>query len=254
MKDSILVVDDHEKILDFLFEILNEDYDLHLATSAEEAQVILANEMVHLVISDIMMPGIDGFELCQQIKTNSALCHIPVILLTVKDSYRSHVEGLEVGADAYIQKPFSTELLRLQIANLLKNRTNLRTHLANNPFKDPKIVAHSRLDEIFLKKLDDYIQQRLDDIQLDIDQLAEHMNMSRSSLYRRVKSLCFVSPRELIETERLKKATSLLEQNQYSMFEIARMVGYSSQSIFARNFLKQYKLTPTEYFKNSSSH
>jgi DNA-binding response OmpR family regulator len=247
MDESILIIDDNEEILEFLSEVLGDTYKLHLAANGEIAQNILDNEIVDLIISDIMMPGIDGFELCRLVKSNVEYCHIPVVLLTAKNTYKAHIEGLEVGADVYIQKPFSPELLQLQIANLLKNRLKIKDHFASSPFEDVRVMAHSKTDEAFLKKLDEYIRKHIKDSNLDIDQLAEHMNMSRPTFYRKIKSLSSLSPKELIDITRLKKAARLISQNEFTMFEIAKMVGYSSQSLFNKNFQRYFSTAPMEY-------
>jgi response regulator RpfG family c-di-GMP phosphodiesterase len=247
MTDSILIIDDNEDILEFLSEVLADSYILHLALNGEIAQNILSAEVISLVISDIMMPGIDGFELCRLLKSNVDYCHIPIILLTSKNTYSAHIEGLEVGADAYLQKPFSPELLRLQIANLLKNRLKIKDHFASSPFEDVRVMAHSKTDENFLKRLDEYIRKNLKDPNMDIDKLSDHMNMSRPTFYRKVKSLSSLSPKELIDLTRLKKAAKLIAQNEFTLFEIAKAVGYSSQSLFTRNFQKYFKVTPLEY-------
>jgi DNA-binding response OmpR family regulator len=250
MTDSILIIDDNDDILDFLSVVLGDTYKLHLAANGEIAQTILDNEVINLVISDIMMPGIDGFELCRRIKSNVEYCHIPIILLTSKNTYKAHIEGLEVGADAYIQKPFSSELLQVQIANLLKNRRKIKDHFASSPFDDVGVMAHSKTDEAFLKKLDEYIKDNIKEPNIEIDMLAEHMYMSRTTFYRKIKSLSSLSPKELIDITRLKKAASLIAENDFSLFEISRMVGYSSQSLFSRNFQKYFKMTPLEYFNS----
>lgn len=250
MTDSILIIDDNEEILEFLSEVLSDSYKLHLASDGEKAQAILAKEVVNLIISDIMMPGIDGFELCSQLKADVDYCHIPIILLTSKNTYSAHIEGLEVGADAYVQKPFSPELLQHQIANLLKNRKKVKEHFSSSPFEDFRVMAHSKTDEAFLKKLDDYIRKNMKDPNLDIDKLSNHMNMSRPTFYRKIKSLSSLSPKELIDLTRLKKAASLIAEDQFSLFEVAKNVGYSSQSLFTRNFQKYFKVTPMEYFNS----
>jgi len=247
MSDSILIIDDNEDILEFLSEVLTDNYTLHLAPDGEKAQEILSTEVVNLIISDIMMPGIDGFELCKLLKENVDYCHIPIILLTAKNTYSAHIEGLEVGADAYIQKPFSPELLQHQVANLLKNRLKIKDHFASSPFEDVRVMAHSKTDEAFLKKLDEYIRKNLKDPNMDIDKLSDYMNMSRPTFYRKIKSLSSLSPKELIDLTRLKKAANMISQNEYTLFEIAKAVGYSSQSLFTRNFQKYFKVTPLEY-------
>lgn len=248
MTENILIIDDNEDILDFLSVVLRDSYQLHLAINGEIAQTILDKEIIHLIISDIMMPGIDGFELCRLIKSNVEYCHIPIILLTSKNTYKAHIEGLEVGADAYIQKPFSSELLQVQIANLLRNRRKIKDHFASSPFEDVRVMAHSKTDEAFLKKLDEYIKTNIKDPNIDIDMLAEHMFMSRTSLYRKVKSLSSLSPKELIDITRLKKAAHLIARNEFSFYEISKMIGYSSQSLFSRNFQKYFKMSPIQYF------
>lgn len=250
MTDSILIIDDNEDILEFLSEVLGDTYKLHLACNGEVAQDILDAEIVDLIISDIMMPGIDGFELCRLIKSNIEYCHIPVVLLTSKNTYKAHIDSLEVGADVYIQKPFSPELLQVQIANLLKNRLKIKDHFASSPFEDVRVMAHSKTDEAFLKKLDEYIRKNIKDPNIDIDQLAEHMNMSRPTFYRKIKSLSSLSPKELIDITRLKKATRLIAQNEFTLFEIAKMVGYSSQSLFNKNFQRYFNVSPMEYINS----
>ena len=248
MTESILIIDDNEDILEFLSVVLGDSYQLHLATNGEIAQTVLDKEIIHLIISDIMMPGIDGLELCRLIKSDVEYCHIPIILLTSKNTYKAHIEGLEVGADAYIQKPFSSELLQVQIANLLKNRRKIKEHFASSPFEDVRVMAHSKTDEAFLKKLDEYIRTNIKDPNIDIDMLAGHMFMSRTTLYRKIKSLSSLSPKELIDITRLKQAASLIARNEFSFYEISKMVGYSSQSLFSRNFQKYFKMSPIEYF------
>lgn len=248
MTESILIIDDNEDILEFLSVVLGDTYKLHLASNGEIAQTILENEIINLIISDIMMPGIDGFELCRLIKSNVEYCHIPIILLTSKNTYKAHIEGLEVGADAYIQKPFSSELLQVQITNLLKNRRKIKEHFASSPFDDVGVMAHSKTDEAFLKKLDEYIRVNIKDPNIDIDMLADHMFMSRTTFYRKIRSLSSLSPKELIDITRLKKAAGLIAENEYSLFEISKMVGYSSQSLFSRNFQKYFKMSPIAYF------
>ncbi|MBT2560916.1 DNA-binding response regulator [Pedobacter sp. ISL-68] len=252
MTDSILIIDDNEDILEFLTQVFGNTYKLHLAISGEVAQEILDKEIVDLIISDIMMPGIDGFELCRLIKSNVEYCHIPIILLTSKNTYKAHIEGLEVGADLYIKKPFSPQLLRVQVANLLQNRLKIKAHFASAPFEDVRVVANSKIEEAFLKRLDEYVRKNIQDPYLDIDQLAEHMHMSRPTLYRKIKAISALSPKELIDVTRLKKATKLIAQNEFSFFEIAKMVGYSSQSLFNKNFLRYFKVTPQEYMNSLS--
>jgi DNA-binding response OmpR family regulator len=243
----ILIVDDNEEILEFLERIFSNKYAVLKALDGKEAIQILQTEAVQLVISDVMMPVMDGFELCKAIKSNFEYSHIPVILLTAKNTIQSKVEGLELGADAYIEKPFSKEHLQAQIASLLANRNMIRDFFASSPLVHIKSMAHSKADEHFLELLNDTICANIEDTDLDVEKLAKIMNMSRITLYRKIKAISVLTPIELINITRLKKAAELLAEGDHKIYEISYMVGFSSQSNFARNFQKQFNITPTEY-------
>ncbi len=247
MLPALLLVDDDEEILDFLQRILKGKYSIIRSENAADALNILNEEAVQLVISDVMMPGMDGFEFCRIIKSNFEYSHLPVILLTAKNTIQSKVQGLELGADAYIEKPFSKDHLHAQIASLLTNRNTIRQYFASSPLVHLKSIAHSKADELFLESLDKLIHTHIDDVQLDVEKLARLMNMSRITLYRKIKAVSDLSPLELINITRLKKAAALLAEGNLKIYEISDIVGYSSQSHFTRNFLKQFNMTPTEY-------
>lgn len=247
MKPLLLLVDDNEEILEFLEHELNEKYSILKAFNGQEALELLNENAVQLVISGVMMPVMDGFELCRIIKTNFDYSHVPVILLTAKNTLQSKIEGLELGADAYIEKPFSPEYLQVQIANLLINRNKIKEFFASSPLVHIKSIAYSKADEQFLEKINDSIFKNLEDAELDVEKLAKLMNMSKPTLYRKIKSLSDLSPNELINITRLKKAAELLVEGNYKIYEVADMVGFASQTNFGRNFLKQFGMTPTDY-------
>jgi len=247
MLPAILLVDDEEEILEFLERILNTKYSVFKATDGPGALAILAKEAVQLIISDVMMPEMDGFELCKKIKSDFEHSHIPVILLTARNTIQSKIEGLEIGADAYIEKPFSKEHLLAQIASLLANRNMVRDFFASSPLVHIKSMAHSKADERFLETLNETICRNMEDTDLDVEKLAKIMNMSRITLYRKIKAISNLTPVELINITRLKKAAELLADGDNKIYEISYMAGFSSQSNFSRNFLKQFKMTPTEY-------
>ena len=249
MKPTLLLVDDNEDILSFLGEELSEKYAILKAHDGQEALRLLKQEAVHLVVSDVMMPEMDGFDLCRTIKSSFEFCHIPVILLTARNTLQSKIEGLELGADAYVDKPFSTEFLQAQIASLLVNRSKLKEYFAHSPLVHIKTIAYSRTDEVFLEQLTEIIHNNLEDADLDIDKLARFMNMSRPTLYRKIKSISDLTPNELVTLTRLKKAAELLRQGGYKIYEVAEMVGYHSQTNFGRSFLKQFGMTPSEYLE-----
>jgi two-component system cell cycle response regulator len=243
----ILLVDDEEEILDLLERILQPKYAVLKTTHGREALQALGSNAVQLIVSDVMMPEMDGFELCSLIKSNVEYSHIPIILLTAKNTIQSKVQGLELGADAYIEKPFSKEHLQAQIASLLANRNMLREYFASSPLVHLNSMAHTRADEQFLASLHDTIIEHIEEVELDVEQLARHMNMSRVTLYRKIKAISDLTPIELINVTRLKKAAELLAAGDYKMYEIAALTGFSSQSNFARNFHKQFGVTPSDY-------
>ena len=247
MLPLILIVDDNDEILDFLDRILRSKYTVLKAESGDQAIQILESNSVQLVISDVMMPGMDGFELCKTIKGNFEYSHIPVILLTAKNTIKAKVTGLELGADAYIEKPFSNDHLKAQIASLLANRNMIREYFSSSPLVHIKSMAHSKADEKFLEALNEMIQHNMEDVDLDVNKLASLMNMTRITLYRKIKAISALSPFELINITRLKKAAELLAEGNLRIYEISDRVGFSSQSNFTRNFQKQFNRTPTEY-------
>lgn len=247
MLPLLLLIDDNEEILDFLERILKHKYAILKALDGIPALKLLETEAVQLIVSDVMMPGMDGFELCKTIKSNFEYSHIPVILLTAKNTIQSKVQGLELGADAYIEKPFSKEHLMAQIASLLANRNSIREFYASSPLVHIRSMAHTKADEHFLEKLDAAISKNIEDAHMDVEKLAKAMNMSRITLYRKIKAISVLTPLEVITITRLKKAAELLAEGTYKIYEIADRVGFSSQSNFTRSFQKQFGITPTEY-------
>lgn len=246
-KVTVLIVEDNEDLLSFITKELQPFYIVFNALNGEEALEIIHNENISLVISDIGMPIMDGITLCKNIKTNLETSHIPVILLTAKNSLKSQIDGLEVGADSYIAKPFSMEYLKVQSLNLIENRKQIMKYYASSPLSHIKSIAHNKTDEAFLKKLDEEIIKNITDQNLSVESLSEIMNMSRSTLYRKIKDISNLSPNELINVVRLKKAAELLLNEDYKMYEIAEMVGYKSQTNFGRNFQRHFKMSPKEY-------
>lgn len=247
MKPIILLVDDNEEILDFIENNLIDNYEIVKAFDGQQALDVLKENNVQLIVSDVMMSVMDGFELCEKIKSDVELSHLPFILLTAKDTFQSKLQGLELGADAYIEKPFSPKHLKMQIANLLANRNKIKEHFANSPFAHVKSIAHTKEDERFLEKLNNIILEHIQETELDVERLAKYLNMSRPTFYRKIKAISDLTPNELISLTKLKKAAELLVEDTNDMHVIAEAVGYSSVRIFVRNFQKQFGITPSEY-------
>lgn len=250
MKSSILLVDDNEDILEYLSRFLSDKYTVRIAHDGKEALELLKAETIHLVISDVMMPVIDGFELCKLIKTDLEISHIPVILLTAKITLQSKIEGLELGADVYIDKPFSPEYLQVQISSLLLNRNKVKEYYANSPITHIKSMAFTKADELFLEDLNEVVHVHIEDPDLDVEHLAKFLNVSRPTLYRKLKDVTDLTPNEIINLSRLKKAAVLLTEGRHNINEIADLVGYTSATHFSRNFQKQFGITPSEFLKS----
>jgi DNA-binding response OmpR family regulator len=246
----ILLVEDNREIINFLLEELLRSYNILTAFNGQEALDILGKENVQLIISDIMMPVMDGIELCRRVKTDLQFSHIPVILLTAKNTMHAKITGLEVGADAYIEKPFSLEHLKAQITNLINNRTIIKEYFARSPLTHLKGIASTKADSTFLEELNKAIYNNITDMDLDVDALSKLMNMSRPTLYRKIKALSNLTPNELINLSRLKKAAELLGEGKYKMSEVASMVGYTLPSNFSRDFHKQFGVTPSAYISS----
>ena len=252
-KPLILLVDDNQDIMDFISQDLASYYNFITALNGEKALEILLETPVSLVISDVMMPVMDGFELCKKLKGDLDYSHIPLILLTAKNTLKSKITGLESGADAYIEKPFSPEHLHVQMENLIANRKKIKDYFAKSPLVHINTMAYSKADERFLEKLNATIDKNLSNVNLDVDELADIMNMSRSTLYRKIKAISDLTPNELINITRLKKAAEMLNEGNHKIYEISNAVGFCSQTYFGRNFLKQFGLSPSDYIRQKQA-
>lgn len=246
-KKTILLVEDNEEFQLFLCKQLALAYRVLKASNGEQALDILRKEHVDLIVSDIVMPGMDGLTLCRTIKENINFSHIPVIILSAKTAMESKIEGLKTGADEYIEKPYSIEYLTAKIENIFETRKKIRETYKHAPELAYNTIVHSKADEEFLNKLVEIIESRLEDGDLDVDQLAEAMNTSRATFYRKLSSISELTPNEFILLVRLKKAAELLLENDYRVNEIAYIVGFSSPSYFSKCFNKQFGVLPKSF-------
>jgi len=246
-KFTVLLADDDPEILDFLTDDLLDTYNVLQAADGQQVIEVLASTPVDLIVSDVMMPIKDGFQLCLELKKDVRYCHIPFVMLTAKTHINSKITGLEYGADAYVEKPFSPSFLQAQIASLLRNRQHVISHFNQSPAMPVQAVALGRADMRQLERLNSFILDNIAQRDLCVDRLADFMYMSRPTLYRKIKALADLSPNELINTIRLKRASELLLLGEYRIYEIAWMVGFSSSSHFTRNFQKQFGLSPKDY-------
>ncbi len=251
-KPIVLIVEDNKEILAYLNKELKTDYTVLRASNGIEALEILDRDNVQLVLTDIMMPIMDGIALCKRIKNDILYSHIPVIFLTAKNALDAKIQGLKIGADAYIEKPFSLEFLTVQIRNILNNRKIIKQYFTNSSATNLTDINVSAPDKDFISQLNNVIYEHISDIDLNVDELARLMNMSRPTLYRKIKGLSDLTPNELINISRLKKAAELLVQREYNITQISTMVGYSVQSNFSRDFHKHYGMPPSVYMAENS--
>ncbi len=251
-KPVILLVEDNKEILAYLNKELKTSYIILRAGNGAEALEILDQENVQLVLTDIMMPIMDGLALCRRIKTDILYSHIPVIFLTAKNALDSKIQGLKNGADAYIEKPFSLEFLMVQIRNILKNRKIIKNYFTNTLSSNLIDINVSGPDKDFISQLNTVIYENISAIDLNVDELAKLMHMSRPTLYRKIKGLSDLTPNELINISRLKKAAELLTQKEYNITQVSTMVGYTVQSNFSRDFHKHYGMSPSNYILENS--
>lgn len=247
-KPTVLVVEDDQSLLNFLAQSLTTDgYHPIKASQGEEGLRALEQHQIDLIISDVMMPVMDGIAFCKQVKNDINYSHLPIILLTAKTNSESEIEGLESGADAYIAKPFKWKQLSLIARNLIDLQANLRQRFAQHPFESTEILASGTKDKKFLNKLIEAIEVRISDPLLSVEELGRELGLSRSSLYKKVKGLTGHVPNEFIRIIRLKSAAKLLTTQEYNISEVGYMVGFSSHSYFSKCFYQQFQLTPTEF-------
>ena len=248
----LLLVDDQQDMLDYIASHFNGRYNVLTAHDGLEALDKLAQHEVSLIVSDWMMPRMDGAELCRRVRQNADTSHIPFIMLTAKTDDEAKVEGMDVGADAYVEKPFSIQYLEGIIRNTLEMRHRLRERFSHEPLEPVTEIANNPTDNDFLSRMNDLIQQNFDNPDLNVNFLAEQLAISRSGLFAKIKTLADVTPNEMIQIVRLKRAAQLLRETDLSVSEVCYRVGFSSPSYFTKCFSKQFGIKPTEW-KNGRS-
>lgn len=247
---SVLVVDDNRDLCTFVADSLRSTYNIFMAYDGEEALQVLQQEDINLVVSDIMMPRIDGLELCRRIKTDLKWSHIPVILLTAKSADMSIIEGLQQGADDYITKPFNIEHLRLRIQKFIEWTTTSHRAFNQRIEVEPSEITITSLDEEFVKSAILLVEQNISDSDFSVDMLGKELGMSRTNLYKKLTNITGKGPHEFIRTIRMKRAYRLLEKSQMQISEIAYEVGYSSPKRFSENFKNEFGMTPSEFLRS----
>lgn len=247
--ETILVVDDNAELLTFISEKLSKLYTVKTAENGINALKVLKEQTIDIVISDIMMPEMDGIELCKHIKGDIEMSHIPVILLTAKNDLDSKVEGLRIGADAYIEKPFSFKYLVAKLASIFDNKRRETEAFNRKPFVPTGNMGMSKADEKLMNKIVETIEENIENPNFGVEVLADQVCMSRSSLHRKIKAISGSSPTDFIRLIRLKKASALIAEGSYRTGEVCYIVGINSPSYFIKLFQKQFGMTPKEFEK-----
>lgn len=248
-KSTILLVDDNEDMRKYLKGALIKQYNILVANNGKVAMDILKNQEVDIVLSDVMMPEINGLKLCEMIKRNLQTCHIPIILLSAKSSLDDQTSGIELGADDYIGKPFSMALLKGKISNILKSKERIIHFYQSNIDIDTAQITSNTADNEFIKKTIQIIESNTDNKEFSIDDLANQLCMSRSNLYLKMNSIAGEPPANFIRRIRFNKVCKLLLEEKYSIAEISYMTGFSSPSYFSNSFKKYIGMLPSEYIK-----
>ena len=248
---TILITEDDDEVRCFLERELSLHFKIRTAANGKEALRVLEEEEISLVVSDVMMPEMNGFELCRTIKSQLPFSHIPVILLTALTDERQRIFGITGGADDYIQKPFHTDYVKIKIIHLLQERQKLRERLLEK-LRDNKLLLSEpekveSIDDAFLRKFAEQIEAVYADPEYNVEKLSETLGLSRGHLHRKIKELTGTAPVEFLRTYRLNKATQLLRQNAYTVSEVAYRTGFSSPAYFSKCFKAGYGVTPTEY-------
>lgn len=245
----LLFVDDNQDLCEFIHDNLMNDYSVLIANDGQEALAFLTQNDVNIVVSDIMMPVMDGIELCRQIKTNIEWSHIPVILLTAKTADEHKIEGLEIGADDYVTKPFNLDILKLRILKFFE--WSLKSHKTFNQKLEvkPSEITISSLDEKLIEKAIQTVETNIGDPDFSVEVLCEVLGLSHSHLYRKLIAITGKSPLEFIKLVRLKRGKQLLEKSQLQISQIAFQVGFNSPKRFAKQFREEFGMSPSEYVR-----
>ena len=252
-KSRLLIVEDNEDVRFYIRDFLADRYQIKEAPDGMAGLAVARTWLPEIIISDVMMPGMDGFELCKKLKTDELTSHIPVILLTARASESSKLDGLEIGADDYIIKPFNAKELKMRVKNLIESRRILRQKFSNEIIVQPAEITVTSLDETFLKRAIQLVDDNMADDQLGVEFLAQRLGTSRVHLNRKIRALTDLTAQQFIRTLRLKRAAMLLQKQAGTVSEIAFQVGFSNPSHFAECFKELFGMRPSVYKKHDDS-
>ena len=250
-RGTILIVEDNNEIRRYLNNGLADLFNTLEAGNGEEALEKLKDNEVDVIVTDVMMPVMDGIKLCKNVKQNIRTCHIPVIILSAKTDIKDQMEGLQMGADDYIPKPFSLAILTTKIQNMMRTRRRMLDKYAKSLEVEPEKITFNAMDEALLKRDMAIVEKNMDNIEFSTDEFAREMNMSRSNLHLKLKAITGESTIDFIRKIRFNEAAKLLKDGRYTVAEVSTMVGFNTPSYFATSFKKYFGCLPTEYIKKS---
>ena len=250
-RGTILIVEDNNEIRRYLSNGLADLFNTLEAGNGEEALEKLKDNEVDVIVTDVMMPVMDGIKLCKNVKQNIRTCHIPVIILSAKTDIKDQMEGLQMGADDYIPKPFSLAILTTKIQNMMRTRRRMLDKYAKSLEVEPEKITFNAMDEALLKRAMAIVEKNMDNIEFSTDEFAREMNMSRSNLHLKLKAITGESTIDFIRKIRFNEAAKLLKDGRYTVAEVSTMVGFNTPSYFATSFKKYFGCLPTEYIKKS---
>ena len=248
-RGTILIVEDNNEIRHYLSSGLAELFNTLEAGNGEEALEKLKDNEVDIIVTDVMMPVMDGIKLCKNVKQNIRTCHIPVIILSAKSEVKDQMEGLQMGADDYIPKPFSLAILTTKIQNMMRTRRRMLERYSKSLEVEPEKITFNAMDEALLKRAVAIVEKNMDNIEFSTDEFAREMNMSRSNLHLKLKAITGESTIDFIRKIRFNEAAKLLKDGRYTIAEVSTMVGFNTPSYFATSFKKYFGCLPTEYIK-----
>ncbi len=245
LKEKVLVIEDNQELRDYIADYLSDYYKVYKAENGEEGLQICRQIKPIICIADVMMPVMDGFDFCKNLKKDERISHIPVILLTALSDNENQMKGYKLGADGYLTKPFDPSLLKTRIENIIKARVDLKEKFSDDVESSVDVLTHSPIDEEFMNKLTAIIEENIGETNLTGSLLCSELGISSSTLYRRLKELTDLSPNEFIRTIRLKKAFQLLKTKRNNVSEVSDLVGFNDPYYFSRCFKKQFGYPPS---------
>ena len=251
-KKRILVVEDNDDMRNYITSIFTDIYIVDQCTNGEEALEYIAKEAYDLIITDLMMPIVDGLTLCKILKSQVQTSHILIVILTARTDEQTEIDVLKANADAFIKKPFSPEVLKAQISSILSNRKQLYIKFLKNPETTFDVLYRKNDDKEFIQQIDNYIAAHLSDPELEVNELAEESGMGRSMFFKKMKLITGLTPNDYIRTYRLKKAVLLLQNGESRINEVCYKVGFSSPSYFTTRFTMQFGCSPSDFLKEQA--